>query len=162
MKDFLSYASTPEDGASRPPLLRRAVAADVPGIPCVRMSVRENRLTTTVITEADTVAMLEVNGRGWVVECEDEVIAFAIGNATNGSLWALFVHPDHEARGHGRRLLERAVRWLHSRGWRRLWLTTEPHTRARGFYEAAGWRCIGPAPHGEVRLELELPSTLHA
>jgi hypothetical protein len=34
-----------------------------------------------------------------------------------------------------------------------LWLTTEPNTRAQGFYEAAGWRRIGLTQSGELSYE---------
>jgi GNAT superfamily N-acetyltransferase len=35
------------------------------------------------------------------------VVAFAIGDATIGNIWALFVDPRHERRGFGRRLRRR-------------------------------------------------------
>jgi GNAT superfamily N-acetyltransferase len=65
-------------------------------------------------------------------------VAFAIGNATYGNIWALFVDPAHERRGHGRRLHDAMVAWLWSQGLRKLWLTTEPGTRAERFYTEAG------------------------
>jgi hypothetical protein len=46
------------------------------------------------------------------------------------------------------------IEWLFSRGLDRLWLTTEPHTRAKRFYEAAGWECRGSTDSGELRYEL--------
>ena len=134
--------------------MRQARREDVPAIRRVRMSVRENRLVSGVITEVQIREALETSGRGWVIEVDGEIVAFAIGNATNGNVWALFVHPDHERRGYGRRLLDTMVAWLWSQGLQRLWLTTDPDTRARHFYEAAGWRFAGPANHGEIRLEL--------
>ncbi len=118
------------------------------------MSVRENRLVSGVITEVQIREAIETSGRGWVIEVDGEIVAFAIGNATNGNVWALFVHPDHERRGYGRRLLDTMVAWLWSQGLQRLWLTTEPDPRARHFYEAAGWHFAGQADHGEIRLEL--------
>lgn len=135
--------------------LRQAVAADIPGIQRVRHSVRENRLVSTVITDEDVRQAIEETGRGWVVESQGEIVAFGIGNATNGNIWALFVHPDHERRGHGRRLHDAMLEWLWSRGLERLWLTTEPATRAQKFYEAAGWRLAGPAERGELRFEVQ-------
>ena len=136
--------------------LRQAVRADVPGIQRVRHSVRENVLTSGVITDAEVVDYLERTGRGWVVVDEkDEVIAFAIGNAQDGNIWALFVDPEHEARGHGRRLHDTMVAWLWSKGLERLWLSTTPQTRAQRFYERAGWINKGPLPSGELRFELE-------
>ena len=135
-------------------MLRKARREDIPAIHRVRMSVRENRLVSTVITEGETREVIERLGCGWVIEAREEIVAFAIGNATNGNIWALFVHPDHERRGYGRQLHDTMVAWLWSRGLQQLWLTTEPNTRAQHFYEAAGWRPVGPADKGEVRFEL--------
>lgn len=123
----------------------------------VRTSVRENRLTSTVVTEADYVPAIEAHGRGWVVEEKNEVVGFAVGNASNGNIWALFVHPEHEGRGHGRQLHDTMVHWLWSRGLDSLWLTTAPGTRAQGFYEAEGWTCTGRTEKGELRFELHSP-----
>ncbi len=136
--------------------LRQALRADVPGIQRVRHSVRENVLTSGVITDEEVVDYLERIGRGWVVvDDAGEVIAFAIGNAQDGNIWALFVDPEHEARGHGRRLHDAMVAWLWSRGLERLWLSTTPETRAQRFYERAGWVNKGLLPSGELLFELE-------
>ena len=133
--------------------LRQALAADIPGIQRVRHSVRENRLVSTTISDDQVRDAIENTGRGWVIDYAGEVVAFAIGNATNGNIWALFVHPDHERRGYGRRLHDTMVEWLWSRGLERLWLTTEPATRAQRFYEAAGWQSMGSTDSGELRYE---------
>ena len=93
-------------------MLRQAEARDISALQRVRASVRENRLVSTVITDEDVRRAIEETGRGWVVEADGEVVAFAIGNATDGNVWALFVHPDHERRGHGRRLHDAMVAWL--------------------------------------------------
>jgi GNAT superfamily N-acetyltransferase len=138
-------------------MLRQAEARDIPAIQRVRASVRENRLVSTVITDEDVRRAIEELGRGWVVESDGEVVAFAIGNGTDGNVWALFVHPDHERRGHGRRLHDAMVAWLWSRDLERLWLTTQPDTRAEKFYAAAGWVRTGLARRGEVRFELRAP-----
>ena len=128
--------------------------ADVPGIQRVRHSVRENVLTSCVITDEEVVDYLERFGRGWVVvDDANEVIAFAVGDARDGNIWALFVDPAHEARGHGRRLHDEMVAWLWSRGLDRLWLTTMPDTRAQRFDERAGWVNKGLQPSGELRFE---------
>lgn len=120
----------------------------------VRAAVRENRLTSTTISDADYVRAIEQTGHGWVVDIETEIVAFAVGNAETGNLWALFVHPAHERRGYGRVLHDAVVTWLWSRGVQRLWLTTDPHTRAARFYEAAGWQPAGRTEDGELLLEL--------
>ena len=136
------------------PLPRQAVAADIPGIQHVRRVVRENRLVSMVITDEQVRTAIEDTGRGWVVESDGEVVAFAVGNASDGNIWALFVHPEHERRGHGRRLHDTMVDWLWSRGLERLWLTTAPGTRAQAFYEAGGWKQVPNADPRELRYEL--------
>jgi ribosomal protein S18 acetylase RimI-like enzyme len=137
--------------------LRQATAEDVPGIQRVRRRVRENRLVTAVIRDEDVLQAIEDTGRGWVVDSDGEVVGFAIGNARTGNIWALFVDPDHEGRGHGWRLHDTMVAWLWPQGLERLWLTTEPGTRAQRFYQAAGWRLVGPTGQGEVRFEKDRP-----
>jgi GNAT superfamily N-acetyltransferase len=136
-------------------LLRQALRDDVAAIQRVRHAVRENILTSGVITDADVVEHLEVLGRGWVIEADGEIHAFAIGNARSGNIWALFVEQGHERRGHGRRLHDTMLAWLWSQGLQRLWLTTGPNTRAEAFYRAAGWRDTGRTAHGEIRFEQE-------
>lgn len=134
--------------------LRQARRGDIGAMHRLRCAVRENRLTTSVITEAHYAPAIEDTGRGWVIEADGAIVAFAVGNAETGNIWALFVDPEHERRGHGRRLLEVMVEWLFSRGLQRLWLGTEPATRASRFYAAAGWSCAGVGPAGEAHFEL--------
>lgn len=136
--------------------LRQATRADVAGIQRVRHAVQENRLVSRVIPDAEVIDAIERTGRGWVVEDQGQVLAFAIGNAVDGSIWALFVDPAHEARGLGRQLHDAMVEWLHSRGHARLWLTTDPGTRAQRFYERAGWVGQGLQANGELRFERHL------
>ena len=138
----------------RAPELRPATLADIPAMHRVRLAVRENRLVSTRLLERDYVEALTLGGRGWVALAEGEVIGFSVGNARTGNIWALFVDPRHEGRGHGRRLHDALVHWLWSTGLELLWLTTSPGTRAQGFYEAAGWRPAGLTGAGEVRYEL--------
>ena len=135
-------------------LIRQARAADVAAMHRVRMSVQENRLTSTRLSERDYLVAIEATGRGWVLELEGNIVAFAVGNAANGSLWALFVEPGHEGNGYGRELHDTMIEWLWDQGHDRLWLTTEPGTRAEHFYLAAGWRRAGVTDSGEIRFEL--------
>src|SRR5688572_7163088 len=95
-------------------ILRRARREDVSEMHRIRMSVRENKLTSTVLTEEDYIGAMETTGRGWVVERDGQIVAFGIGNATTGNIWALFVHPDHEGRGYGCRIHDEMVDWLWS------------------------------------------------
>jgi len=126
------------------------VRADVDQIQRVRHSVKENRLTSTVISDEEIIVAIERTGRGWVIEVDGKIIGFAIGNAHSGNIWALFVEPDHEAQGYGRRLHDEMVEWLWSQGLKRLWLATGPDTRAQRFYKIAGWQNAGVLSSGEV------------
>ena len=134
-------------------MLRQAVSSDVADIQRVRHAVLENRLVSTSISDRQVLEAIEKTGRGWVIERDGDVVAFAVGNAENGNIWALFVHPDHERRGYGRSLHDAMIEWLFDRGLERLWLTTEPRTRAQRFYEAAGWTCLGSTDSGELLYE---------
>ena len=135
-------------------VLRQAVREDIPGMHHVRLAVRENRLRSLAIGEEDYIREIEGTGRGWVIEVYGQVVAFAIGNVTTGNIWALFVDPEHEARGYGRLLHDEMVGWLFGRGLSRLDLGTAPGTRAQRFYEAAGWRYAGLNQNGEAMYEL--------
>ena len=45
--------------------------------------------------------------------------------------------------------------WLRTQPVDRLWLTTDAHSRACGFYERRGWQRVGMVDRGEVRFERE-------
>jgi GNAT superfamily N-acetyltransferase len=137
--------------------LRRATRADAAGIWRVRYAVRENTLTPGRIGDDELFHQLEVSGRGWVVEQGGEIVAFAIGDARGGHVWALFVTPAAQGAGHGSRLHDVMVDWLWQQGLHTLWLGTDRHSRARGFYERRGWRVVGPHGAEEVRCELTRP-----
>jgi GNAT superfamily N-acetyltransferase len=118
----------------------------------IRLAVTENRLHDPArATKEKYRAMLEERGRGWVFEDDAGVIVgFGIADALSRSFWALFVRPGSEGRGVGRALHGAMVTWLFSIDDRPIWLTTEPHTRAAGFYAAAGWvPQLSPVP-GEL------------
>ncbi len=122
----------------------------------VRRAVRENTLSDPArVAEADYISALDVLGRTWVVEADGEIAAFAAAYRT-GSIWALFVNPEHEGRGYGKALHSTMVNWLWSLGHSRLWLTTDPGTRAERFYISQGWQPCGIVSGVELRLELEL------
>lgn len=135
-------------------LLRTAGRDDAAAMHRVRLSVKENVLRPGRIVEADVIPAIETTGRGWVIDCGGDIVAFAVGNKMTGNIWALFVRPDHEARGHGTRLHDAMLDWLWAQGLERLWLTTDPGTRAQTFYERKGWTNTGPTEDGELLFEM--------
>jgi hypothetical protein len=50
------------------------------------------------------------------------------------------------------------VDWLWDQGQSILWLITGLFTRALGLYERRGWRPVGRADNGDLRLELQRPA----
>ena len=43
--------------------------------------------------------------------------------------------------------------WLWQEGAENIWLSTDPGTRAEGFYRKAGWLVTGTMPNGELKIE---------
>ncbi len=70
----------------------------------VRMSVLENRLVSRQLSEQDYIVEIEVTGRGWVIESEGNIVAFAVGNAATGASGRCSSSPGHEGQGYGREL----------------------------------------------------------
>jgi ribosomal protein S18 acetylase RimI-like enzyme len=92
--------------------------------------------------------------RTFLAEKNDEVLGFTrFGDDANepvhGHVFALYVSPSASRQGVGRRLLERAIDELDPMSTRAITLWVfEANTRARGFYEAAGFE-----PDGGARVE---------
>ena len=140
-------------------IFREATAADMPGISHVRTSVTENALTyeqlaARGVTNESVAASFLTDSKGWVAEHDGEVVGFAIANRVSSSIFALFVLPAHERRGVGARLFDLAVNWLWDHGAQRLWLTTDPQSRAARFYERRGWVATGRSERGDMRYEI--------
>jgi len=133
--------------------LRQALTSDISGIWDVRYSVAENTLTPGRISDEDVREAIEDTGRGWVIEEDAAIVAFAIGIAVTGNVWALFVKPEAQGKGYGTQLHTAMIDWFRTQPIDRLWLSTGTHTRARAFYEKNGWVCVGPYGPDEVRYE---------
>ena len=67
---------------------------DIPAMHRIRLAVREN-MTSGAVRDEHYNREIEVSGRGWVVEDQQEIVGFADGNMETPSIWALFFHPDH-------------------------------------------------------------------
>lgn len=130
--------------------IRKAVVGDIPDIMSVRAAVRENRPSgPDQVTGADVAEFLQ-SSDVWVWEEAGRILGFSAGDAQDGWVWALFVDPGHEGRGIGRALLTCACRSLVLAGFDCATLTTDPGTRAAGFYSRAGWSDAGRTENGEI------------
>ena len=107
-------------------ILRQAVRNDLPHLARIRHAVSDNHVTSLSIPDDQVIEALETTGRGWVVELDGVIVAFAIGDALTGSIWALVVDPPHRGHGYGRRLHDTVVEWLWSEGHDRVWLNAQP------------------------------------
>jgi GNAT superfamily N-acetyltransferase len=135
---------------------RDATPADITAMHTVRMAVLENVLSSPdKVKPEDYRIFLEEKGRGWVCQDKTKVVGFAIVDMEKCNVWALFVDPDYEGRGIGRRLLSLLTSYAFAQGCSRLWLGTQPDSRAKAFYMKAGWRPCGLTSSGDIRFELE-------
>ena len=136
-------------------IFRQAHVNDIPQIQTVRHSVKENVLSNpSLVTDADCEEYITFRGKGWVCEIENEVVGFAIVDLKEHNVWALFVKPEYEGRGIGKRLHDLMLDWYFSQTKEKVWLGTSPNTRAETFYRKAGWTEAGKRPNGEIRFEL--------
>jgi GNAT superfamily N-acetyltransferase len=134
--------------------VRVATMADAEPIWRIRYAVTENTLTPGYITDEDVRESLEDTGRGWVSVVDGEITGFAIGLASTGNVWGLFIDPRWQGEGHGSALHDVMVAWLFDQGLDTLWLTTGTTTKARRFYESRGWQDRGEADPVQHRYEL--------
>ncbi len=136
-------------------IFRQAQTADIPHIQIVRNSVKENTLSSpALVTDKDCEDFITRRGKGWVCELDNRIIGFAIADLQEHNIWALFVHPDFEGKGIGKRLHDEMLEWYFSKTNETAWLGTAPNTRAERFYRKAGWKETGIHGKGEIKFEM--------
>jgi GNAT superfamily N-acetyltransferase len=136
-------------------IFREATVADIPKIQIVRNSVKENMLSDpALVSDADCEEYITKRGKGWVCEIDNTIVGFAIADLQDNNIWALFLHPDFEHRGIGKKLHYIMLNWYFSRGKETVWLSTSPGTRAESFYRKAGWKETGTYGKGEIKFEM--------
>lgn len=126
---------------------RDIVPADIPTLFDLRPRTRENALTLDElralgITPDSVAGWLEATTRGWLCEAPGGGAAgFCMADRRSGELLVIAVLPEHEGRGVGAGLMQRAEAWLAQSGCTVAWLTTDldPALRAYGFYRHRGW-----------------------
>lgn len=134
---------------------RTALLTDIPRMHEIRIAVKENQLSDPdLVTEKDYKDHLLNYGKGWVAIQDEIITGFAIINLSNRNIWALFVHPDFESKGHGKRLHDTMLKSYFSEHNLSLWLGTAPATRAEKFYRLQGWKDSGIYGKNEIRFEM--------
>ncbi|MFM8747135.1 MAG: GNAT family N-acetyltransferase [Aestuariivirga sp.] len=115
----------------------------------IRTSVRENHLSVAQmaevgITEASIAERITADNLGcWVAEHNGTLTGFSMADRLESEVFALFVDPAHEGKGHGSALLRACEDWLLLNGCAEARLNTEPGTRADAFYQRRGWTPTG-------------------
>ena len=134
---------------------REANISDIKQMQVVRHSVKENILSDpALVTDADVEDYITRRGKGWVCEVDGTVIGFAIADLEENNIWALFIHPDEEGQGIGKRLHQMMMNWYFSKTTKRVWLSTAADSRAEKFYRKAGWQETGFHGKGEIKFEM--------
>ncbi len=143
-------------------LLREAILSDIPQLHRIRLSVLENKLSRPdVISNKDYENHIQEFGKTWVYLIEDTPVGFCSINHMAHSIWALFVHPDHENKGIGSLLQKTMLHWHFGQSSEPLGLTTAANTRAEKFYLNSGWICKGSHGLSELKFEMTFESWLN-
>ncbi|MGE6395373.1 GNAT family N-acetyltransferase [Chryseobacterium scophthalmum] len=136
-------------------IIREARVEDIPQIQVVRNSVKENTLSNPdLVTDKDCEEFITERGKGWVCEIDGKITGFSIVDLKDNNIWALFVDPDFEKKGIGKKLHDIMLDWYFTQTKENIWLGTSPNTRAELFYRKSGWNEIGIHGKNEIKFEM--------
>ena len=133
---------------------RQAIPEDIPQIQIVRNSVKENQLSNPNLIPDDLVEeFITKRGKGFVCEIDDKIVGFSIVDFVENNVWALFLLPEFEGKGIGKKIHQLMLDEYFSKTKETIWLSTEANSRAETFYKKQGWKNAGL--HGnEVKFEM--------
>lgn len=136
-------------------IIREAQLGDIQQIQLVRNAVKENMLSDpALVTDKDVVDYITRRGKGWVSEIDAVITGFSIVSVMDNNVWALFMDPNYEAKGVGKKLHDVMIDWYFTQTEKTIWLSTSPGTRAEAFYRKAGWKEAGLYGKGEIKFEM--------
>ena len=145
-------------------IYREARISDIPQIQIVRHAVKENVLSDpSLVTDKDCEEYITIRGKGWVCEKDNRIIGFSIVDLKKNNIWALFIDPEYEGMGIGRKLHDLMLAWYFGQTKQPVWLGTSPNTRAESFYKKAGWKKTGLHGKEEIKFEMTFAewTTIH-
>ncbi|MFN6514092.1 MAG: GNAT family N-acetyltransferase [Nostoc sp. CreGUA01] len=138
--------------------IREAKLEDIDTLFKIRTSVGENyqsreELAELGVTPQTVANMLQTDCCAWIGEINRQAVGFSMANATQKTIFGMFVLPAFEGRGVGRQLMQKAEEWLWSQGAEEIWLLTgnDPAFRAYGFYLHLEWIPVEVQSKGEVK-----------
>jgi GNAT superfamily N-acetyltransferase len=138
-------------------IYREAEIRDITQIQFVRNAVKENMLSDPgLVPDKDVEEYMTKRGKGWVCEVDKQIVGFAIVDLIENNVWALFVLPDFEAKGIGKKLHQIMMEWYFLHTKEKIWLGTDPNSRAYEFYRMQGWKEVGTHGKGEIKFEMDL------
>lgn len=136
-------------------IFREATIADIFQLQIIRNAVKENRLSDpALVTDDDCKKFITKKGKGWVCEINERIVGFSIVDIQYKNIWALFVHPEFESKGIGKKLHALMLTWYFTQTKETVWLSTAPNTKAEKFYRKLGWKEVGVHGKGEIKFEM--------
>ncbi len=136
-------------------IFREAQVNDITQIQIVRNAVTENVLSNpSLVTNEDCIAFITTRGKGWVCEINTQIVGFSIVDLKDNNIWALFIKPEFEKQGIGKKLHDTMLNWYFEQTQATVWLGTEPNTRAEIFYRKSKWKEIGTHGNDEIKFEM--------
>lgn len=136
-------------------IFREAQVNDIKQIQLVRNAVKENVLSDpSLVPDNDVEEFITNRGKGWVCEIDGTIVGFAIADLVKNNIWALFMHPDFENKGIGKKLHGMMMDWYFVQTNEPVWLGTAPNSRAEKFYRLQGWKEVGVHGQGEIKFEM--------
>ena len=136
-------------------IFREATINDIQQIQFVRNAVTENRLSDpALVPDKDVEEYMTNRGKAWVCEVDEKIVGFAMVDLIENNVWALFIHPDFEAMGIGKKLHRIMMDWYFLQTREKIWLGTDPNSRANKFYRMQGWKEVGI--HGKMEIKFEM------
>ena len=135
--------------------IREATVLDFPKLMEIRMSVKENTLSDPALIPIDDyIKFCFTQGKGWVYEVDSVIVGFSVVDLLGNNIWALFMDPQFEKKGIGKKLHDTMINWYFEQTKTAVWLGTEANSRAEQFYRKSGWQEIGLLGKNEIKFEM--------